>query len=159
MDNLIKDEQQLDYMLILEKMAGLYVSVHQIDLVKNTAKEINTNAIVNKYVKEGADAINMMRRVMEHTASDAHRERVLEFSDLTTIADRLKGKHSIFEEFIGKHLGWVKEGFILLEEDENGTPTKVLHTIEVIDEQKKKEENLMRISITDELTGLFNRKA
>ena len=49
--------------------------------------------------------------------------------------------------------------FITIETDPYGKPTKVIFTTRIIEEEKKNEEKLVKKTIVDELTGLYNRRA
>ncbi len=156
--NIINAEKQRHYE-VLRSMAGMYNSCHLVDLEKNVCSEYSSNDIIRRFLAmaEGAEA--QMRVVMSATIVDEYRDRVLEFADLRTLPERMKGKKTIYCDAIGKNLGWTRISFIMLEEDENGMPKKVLYTTQDIDEQKREEERLLLTSTTDELTELFNRRA
>ena len=55
--------------------------------------------------------------------------------------------------------GWFRAQYIPVEVDENGVPTQVVFTTRNVDEEKQREERLVRIAMTDELTSLFNRRS
>lgn len=143
---------------LLRTIASVYLTVHEIDLVNNKVYDYNTSDDVLPFITDRNNAIESMRNVMSNVVTKEDRDRALTFSDLTTLADRMKNKKLITNEFIGVNCGWFKEQFIALDIDENGYPTSVIHTTEVIDEQKRKEEALLRISFFDELTNLYNRR-
>lgn len=98
-----------------------------------------------------------MREVMYATMSDLHLERGLEFTDLTTLAERLKDKKIISMELLGKNVGWIRMSFITIDKDSEGRAKRVICTTQVIDKEKRKEEKLIRESTTDKLTHCFNR--
>jgi diguanylate cyclase (GGDEF)-like protein len=83
----------------------------------------------------------------------------LEFTDISTIADRMQNKKIISEEFRSKAIGWYVASFITIEKDESGRPTKLVYVTRDIDKEKKKEAELVYRSHIDELTGLLNRHA
>ncbi len=151
-------EKQRDYEVLLS-MSRMYNSVHLINLVENTCAEYISNDIIRKLLNsaEGADA--KMRVVMSALITDKYSERALEFTDLKTLPERLKGKKTIFCDVVGRNLGWTRITFITLTVDENEVPTSVIYTTQDIDEQRKEEEKLLLTSNTDELTELFNRRA
>lgn len=147
------------YYSTLGSLAGIYNSMHVINLVEDTVLEYSATDAVRSVVNHKQGAVEMMVNVMKAVTIDEYVDKALEFTDLTTLADRMKNKKYITSELISKHIGWFLAGFITMETDEDGRPTKVIYTTRSIDEEKKQEEKLIRKSQTDELTGLFNRRA
>ncbi len=90
--------------------------------------------------------------------SDEYLQRGLKFTDLTTIAERMRGKKIISKELLGKNVGWIRMSFVTYEESD-GLPTKVIVATQIIDEEKKNAEQLYQKSYVDELTGCYNRRA
>jgi diguanylate cyclase (GGDEF)-like protein len=75
------------------------------------------------------------------------------------MAERMRNKKIISEEFMSKAIGWYRGSIITIETDMDGQPTKVIYVTQNIDKEKKKEEELILKSNVDELTGLYNRRA
>ena len=148
-----------EYYNTLGTLEGIFYSMHVLDLRKDTAIEFNSKDEVKEIVNHEQGAVEMMVQVMSAVTVDEHKEEALRFTDLTTLADRMKGKKIISKQFVGKHTGWFLANFVTMETDEEERPTKVIYTTRVIDEEKKQEEKLIQKSQTDELTGLFNRRA
>lgn len=155
----MEKEMIIDSTEVLTTIASTFFSVHVIDLVTDTFIEYKSHADINGFMNGRTNAADTMRKIMEDRVTDDYKELILEFSNLRTIGQRLKGKKALSEEFIGKSIGWVKETFIVMETDDDGIPTKIIHTIEGIGEQKQKEETLLRLSYRDALTGCLNRMA
>lgn len=84
-------------------------------------------------------------------------EGILEFIDIGTIEERLRGKNSIAHEFIEQKIGWCRSRFLPVDYDENGRLLHVLFCIECIEEEKKRENKLLYLAETDLMTGLCNR--
>lgn len=144
---------------LLKSVSDIYYSMHEIDLVHNSVTAYKSEADVDRIVKQEAGAELMMRRVMSANTKPQYVKRALEFTDLTTLPERLKNKKAISDEFEGNNLGWFTTTFITVKTDDEGRPTKVIFTTNSIDEIKRKEENLIQQSTTDELTGAYNRRA
>lgn len=146
---------------LLTSMNGIYYSVHLIDLPSNSADEFSAeNQVREVYHKNGGtDAASVMKGVMYATMSDEYLETGLSFSDVSTVAERLKGRKFISMDLKGKNVGWIRMSFITIETDSEGIPEKVVCTTQIIDEDKKREEALFRKSNTDEMTGCRNRRA
>ncbi len=148
-----------DQLAILTSMSGVYYSMHLIDLGDDTVIEYTADDYVRNVVDGEHGAAYMMHRIMEKSVVDACRESILEFTDLSTVAERMKGKKIISQEFLGKTKGWFRASFIMIEEDEAQRPTKVFYVTRNIDHDKKREQELLFRSNTDQLTGLYNRRA
>lgn len=143
---------------ILSSIAGVYNTMHIINLSKNTVKEISTTDSVSKYVNHVQDAISQMRAVMINTVEKEDVDAVLEFTDLTTVAKRLKDKKLIIAEFRGIDIGWFCAQFIPISY-QNDEVEEVIFTTQIIDEMKKENERLQKLSSYDELTKLQNRRS
>lgn len=148
-----------DQMSILLKMADIYYSMHLIDLENDTVKEYSASDKVREVVNKETGAAKMMRDIMSVTVYPEYVNDALEFTDLTTLANRMVGKKIISAEFNGNQFGWVRASFITIEADENGKPKKVIYVTRDIDRDKKKEQQLILRSHTDALTGILNRRA
>ncbi|MGN0650674.1 MAG: GGDEF domain-containing protein [Oscillospiraceae bacterium] len=144
---------------VLTTMASIYYTVHIFDLANDTLIPIKAEGLSAEVGTEGGNAADKMAYVMENTVVEEYKERVLEFTNINTVAQRIKGKTSIAEDFLGKNVGWIKAQFIVLTQDENGTPTSVVYTTQIVNDQKHKEHELLVASQIDGLTGLYNRKA
>lgn len=86
-------------------------------------------------------------------------EAVLEFVDLSNLSERMQNVNGVSIDFVGKYHGWTRAAFIAVERDEAGKLLSVMYTTQIIDEQKKKEQEMFANSTTDALTGLLNRRA
>ena len=139
-------------------LSAIYVSMHMIDLEKDTIEILKTNDYIEK--RKGGDdlpASEQIRNAMREISIEGHRDNSVKFVDLSTLPERMLGKKSIYFEFEGKISGWCRARFITVEENAKGLPTKVLYAVEPIDVQKRREEQLRHLSETDLLTGIRNR--
>lgn len=149
-----------EYYSTLGTLEGVFYSMHVLNLMDDTVVEFNSRDTVKELVNnQQHGAASIMRKVISTVTEDEYKTEALEFTDLNTVADRMKDKKIISKQFIGKDTGWFLASFITMEHDKEGKPTKVIFTTRVIDEEKKQEETLIRKSQTDELTGLLNRRA
>lgn len=144
---------------ILHVLAGLFNSMHLIDLRNDSFISFNSGVAVSRMVSKNTSTRELMSRVISALTTEAYRKDALFFTDLSTVAERMKDKKMISQEFMGTRVGWFVASFIRVESDENGIASKVLFSTRVIDKEKKREEKLFRESNTDQLTGLYNRRA
>lgn len=156
----VKESEKENQYRILSSIAEVNYSMHVIDLVHDTVDEISAkNEVDNIIDNRRTGAAVIMKQVMTAVTQDDYLERALEFTDLTTIADRIGDKKTIATQLVGKNIGWFLATFIVIEKDADGKATKVAYTTREIDEEKRQEERLIYKSQTDELTGLYNRRA
>lgn len=155
----VKRSEREEQNKVLHSIANINYSMHEIDLVNDTVQEFNAKNHVKEIVNHSNGASKMMIQVMQETIDDSYLDKALEFTDLTTLAERMQGKKSISTQLLGKHFGWIMAMFITIEADFDEKPTKVLCTIRIIDDEKKREEHLISNSTMDKLTGLYNRRA
>ncbi|MDO4965886.1 MAG: sensor domain-containing diguanylate cyclase [Lachnospiraceae bacterium] len=148
-----------EYYSTLGTLEGIFYSMHVIDILDDTVVEFNSRGQVKEMFDSSEGAVKMMSEVIGAVVVDEYRDDALEFTDLTTLSDRMKDKKIISKQFVGKHTGWFLASFITMENDKEGNPTKVIFTTRVIDDEKRQEEKLIKKTQTDELTGLFNRRA
>lgn len=144
---------------LLRTIASDYLTVHEIDLVNNTYYEYNVTTEVNEFLKLSKNADVVMRNIFSNITLEEDRESTLEFTEFSTLRERLKDRKAIVHEYRGKYNGWIRAKFIVSERDYKGYPTKVIHITEVIEKEKKREEELKKLSFIDEITNLFNRRA
>lgn len=155
---LIKEREKQE---VINSLAGIYYTMHLIDLKENTCSELNANEVIHDIGEEykHLELQESLNSVFSEVVSENDLESVLEFINMSTVAQRLVGRKIISHEFCGKFSGWVRISFIIINVYDNGTPHRIIMTTRIIDDDKKKLEHLIKISRTDELTRLYNRRA
>lgn len=161
-------ERELKALALSEKqsqtlyaIAGIFYSMHLINLKTDSIQIYNAKNEVKSIVVESTttSARKLMHKVISSVTNVAYRKDALYFTDLTTIAERMKNKKILSSEFVGNRVGWFLASFIAIDVDKEGKPVEVLFTTRVIDKEKQREEKLLQESNTDQLTGLYNRRA
>ncbi len=153
-------EENNQHMQVFESMSEIYYSLHYVDLNNNSVVEYSAKNQVkdnfNEKYKNKAD--EMMKNIMHATMSDEYLERGLEFSDITTLPERMKDKKVISMELLGKNVGWIRMSFITISEVE-GRPQKIIIATQIIDEEKRTAQSLYEKSHIDAMTNCYNRRA
>lgn len=144
---------------VLRSLSDIQNSMHVIDLTNDSVIEFSAKNEVKEIVNRQTGASRMMTEIMSILVTEEHKTAALNFTDLTTVADRMQGRKTISAQFIGKRSGWFSAMFISIETDADGKPTKLIFTTRIIDEEKKQEQRLLQESLTDEMTGFYNRRA
>jgi hypothetical protein len=152
-------EQHLkEQMETLDSMAEIYDNVNLLDFESMTEQSLRDgNREVFRFDSEGQTHTRMNQR-LQKTVSHDQLEAFLAFTDITTVVQRLSGKLSISGEFTDRITGWFRAQYITIDTDKNGLPSRVIYTTQNIDAEKRREEHLLRISMTDELKRLYNRR-
>lgn len=110
---------------------------------------------------DGAEYIGGAReriiRRVESLVDENSKPFMREFLDLSTLTRRLADKKSISEELLSADKRWYRARFICADRLEDGTASRVLLGIELIDDEKREKERLRHLAETDLMTGISNR--
>ena len=150
---------QVEELRILTEVANTFYSMHYFDLSTDTFTEYYAAEEIKAITSNYQSARKVIKGVMDKLVIENDQERVKKFCNLDTLARRMMDVKSLSAEFIGVKTGWFLANFICVDKDSNGIPVKFLFTTQAIDEYKQKERTLFIRSMTDELTGLLNRRS
>lgn len=151
-----RDEQMREQMALLDSMAQIYDKVNLIDYEKMTEMPLRAETLQETAIEPGQTHSAMNQGFVKYIAPD-QMEDFLHFTDLGTLRSRMTGRKIISGEFLHVVSGWFRAEYITVEDDAGGVPVKIIYTTQNIDAEKRREEHLLRISLTDELTRLYNR--
>lgn len=154
-----QEKEMKEKMDILSSMAEIYDTVDLIDFNDNT--EISLRDV--EQGDNGTDTTAKVRPVMKlkrdnHIMPD-QAESYASFTDIKTVRERLSHRKAISAEFIDAVNGWFRAQFITVASGEDGIPDRIIYTTRNVDEDKRREEHLIRLSMTDEMTRLYNRRS
>ena len=143
---------------ILRALSDIYVSVNVFNIKENTGTLFKTNKWIVEWISEypndlQAQSDNVCKKITE----PCDLEKMLNFVNLSTLDERMNGKHTISEIFQGKMNGWCRARFTVVDYDENGKILNVIYSVESINEDKLRERELMYLSQTDLMTNICNR--
>lgn len=144
---------------ILQALATSYLTMHLIDLKRDTIVEITATTPVRKFWTCGVSAQNQLIEIYKKLLPEAEKKRVFDFVNLETLPKRLYGKKLLSIEYLSMYRGWVRSTFVPVKYDENGFANFLIYYTRTIDEEKRREEELIFKMNKDELTELFNRHA
>lgn len=157
-DNTAAVMVDLEQKRLLASAASIYISVHAIDLKKDTLKMLNSAEHISKIVGDrDYEAKALLKDTMIRLTDEQYLNTMLEFIDFETLDERMKGVKTITLEFLGKKSGWCRARFIAVDYDDSGKLNNVLWVVEDIDAEKKKANQLLYMSETDLMTGIRNR--
>lgn len=144
---------------ILESMAGIYTYVDYIDFNEMTASRFDQkDSIVEKLDMEN-DPHTLLNKRLYDDIRDDMKEKFWDFTDLSTLSERMNSEKIITTEFVHNKEGWIRAQYIRIGESLYTAMDGVIYAIRNIDEEKKNIEKWIRKSNTDEVSGFFNRHA
>lgn len=153
-----QDEEVKEKMGILDSMAEIYDNVNLIDFVSNTEMSLRDDSQTKHGIDLSAQTHTIMNERIRKQVMPDQIEEFLNFTNIKTIRSRLAQKKLISADFIDVVSGWFRAQYITVDSTVDGIPNIVIYTTRNVDEEKRREENLIRISMTDEMTRLFNRR-
>lgn len=149
-------QTMLQNLNILDSMAEIYDYVNLIDFTASTETSLREEPLRTLTIESSQDHTHMTQSLRSQIAEDML-DDFWRFTDITTVPTRLINRKSISGEFINNHTGWFRAQYIRVKGEFDRKPDVVIYTIQNIDADKRREEHLIRISRTDELTRMFNR--
>ena len=144
---------------IQDAMIDVFFTVHLIDLKTYGYTTIKSNEVIDNFLGDEKKSDKIMRSILMTLTTEAYLDNVMNFINLSTVKERLRGKKIISTEFVGKLNGWCRISFIPVHYDIRHVPTDVIFAVQTIEDEKKDEESIRRLSRTDQLTGLENQNA
>lgn len=139
----------------LNALAGCYLSLHMIDIARDTFEPVRDYAVLTGLVQEYNGQANFqMKVIMKNLILEKDLKDVLDFVEFTTLMERMEGRERIYMDFEGRMAGWCRAQFIMLNRERD----QVLFGVSQINEDKFRENKLRQRAETDHVTGLRNRE-
>ncbi len=157
--NLSKDLKSRAQLENLNSISNIYVTLHRIDLVNDTFEQISCidYRALQLIGDEHIGAAEIMMRVMPEMVDERSKEIVSEFTDLTTLNDRMKLNDTLTTEFLSYEHVWHRARFIVIDRDNQKKIKNVLFATEIIDDEKRARDRFKYLAETDQMTGINNR--
>lgn len=143
---------------ILDSMAEIYDHVNLIDFVNNTEMSLRDETQTKHQIDLDNQTQTLMNQKINEKILPEQLDDFMEFTNIQTVRSRLTNKKLISADFIDVESGWFRAQYITVDSTQDGIPNIVIYTIRNVDEEKRREEKLIKISMTDEMTRLYNRR-
>ena len=143
---------------ILSSMAEIYDNVNLINFINSTEMSLRGGNLEEKGIDMSRQSHTLMNQRIRASVMPDQLDDFLKFTNITTVRKRLTNRKLITGDFIDVEKGWFRAQYITVDSTLDGIPNRVIYTTRNIDEEKRREEHLIRISLTDELTRLYNRR-
>lgn len=140
-------------------LAEIYMSMHLVNVKTGSYIAVKSVPEIDECLqqKDGDNFREQFAHVVDRLCADKYKQSVKEFTDLSTLEERMRGTNTLVHEFVCSISGWCRERFIKADTDSEGGLLRVMYCVEVIDEEKRRENRLLYLSETDSMTGLYNR--
>ena len=153
-----KYEEADDLAREVQAVADIYTSVIRINLKKDTFTYIRGNPEKDGMLEgDFTDFSGRAVQIGEKISAEQSKDLMKIFMNPESLEERLNGVNSISQEFMAKNEKWMRIRFIVIDRDENGLLHHIMMAFESIDEDRKRQEKLRRLSETDMMTGIRNR--
>lgn len=138
----------------------MYSSVHLINLQTDTFSTIKKRNIIYKFANEKINNCfsETFFSVLHKFVNKRYINKMISFTDLNTLPERIKNCHFISQDFLGNYSGWCRAKFIRVNSDRFSSPKQLLFTIEKINSEKNYRDRISYLSTSDDLTGLLTRE-
>lgn len=153
-----QEKSVTEKMKLLDSMAEIYDNVNLIDFVNNTEMSLRDVEQKKHGIDMSAQTHTLMAQQIRNQVMPDQVDAFMTFTNIKTIRSRLSHKKLISADFIDVVSGWFRAQYITVDSTLDGIPNVVIYTKRNVDDEKRREENLIRISMTDEMTRLYNRR-
>ena len=131
---------------IISAIGKIYVSIFHIDLERDLYEEISSNKRMHKLTGKQGKASTKMTEICNTFVRPEYYERVLQFFDLSTLAERLQNEETVALEYLDRTGNWQLARFIAKKRRADGTVNHVLYVTRSINESKRREQSWIAIA-------------
>lgn len=139
-------------------VADIYVAVIKVNLLNGDMQPIRRSkkldyALGGSYKNYGGRILNFVDVI----ASDNYKAIVIEFMEPLTLEVRLSEVKTVSLEYVDRDGKWMRLRYFVIDRTQTGALHHVMIAFESIDEDRRQQEALRRLSETDLMTGVNNR--
>ena len=131
---------------VLSAIGKIYYAIFRIDLEKDFYEEISSDSEVHHLTGKTGCASTEMIELCKKFVVPEYRDRIMQFFNLSTLADRLKNEETIAEEYLATDGNWHTARFIVKRRNKEGKVTHVLYVTRLISDTKRREQNWIAIA-------------
>lgn len=153
-----KEKSEQEKLAILNSMTEIYDQVNLIDFVDSTEMSLRDEEKKARSFDLTSQTMSLMNQGIKGSVLPDQLDAFTTYTNLRTVQDRLTNRKIISEDFINVSTGWFRAQYITVEAGPDGRPDVVIYTIRDVDEEKRREEHLVSLSMTDGMTRLSNRR-
>ena len=142
----------------IKAVADIYMAVVRVNLINGDMQVVRNSK--NLEYALGGSYKNYSGRIMNFVdviASENYAPIVREFMEPLTLEARLSKVKTISLEYIDRAGKWMRLRYFLIDRTQSGELHHVMVAFESIDEDRRQQEALRKLSETDAMTGVHNR--
>ncbi|MCR5421354.1 MAG: hypothetical protein K6E98_10120 [Lachnospiraceae bacterium] len=143
----------------ISSMSDLYDTIYIVDIIKNEILSVVAEDDGSIKHPDNQNADKLLNDMFNLDSVDAYKNLVLDFTDLSTLRDRMEDKNSIACEYLSKNKGWCRLRFSTMDDHNNKNADRVVFTIQNIDAEKREidaaEEKITKFEIERQKIGTF----
>lgn len=121
----------------VSSLANIYIFMYYINMHDDSYERIKDYTLANEAVGGTKCASTALRKIYSERAVQKHINMMLEFTDLSTLDERIGKNEYISTEYKGKKVGWCRARFIEVDRDENGKLKHVIFAVQDISNEKQ----------------------
>ena len=131
---------------VLMAISKIYYAIFRLDLENDTYEEISSDSKIHHLTGKSGIASTEMIELCRSFVVPEYQERILQFFDVHTLADRLEDEDTIAEEYLAQDGNWHTARFIAKRRNAQGRVTHVLYVTRLISDAKRREQNWIAIA-------------
>ncbi|MCR4902978.1 MAG: response regulator [Butyrivibrio sp.] len=124
-------------------MSEIYQIIYIVDLVNDTLTPVGVSEEIDRVRPKDLGANDQFKNLFLTDASEEYRDMLFEFSELSTIPERMASRNSLVMEYQSLYYGWCRIRFIAMDREKDGPLEKVLFTIEQINDEKMEKDKML----------------
>lgn len=125
-------------------MSDIYDLIYIIHLPTGEMTPVSVDEKLERERPKNKTAKELLTGLITRNAEEKYRERMLEFVDTDTLAERLKDRNSIASEFRSIPYGWCAIRFCAMDRVEGRPLENVVFTVQDINDEKDEQEAIIR---------------
>lgn len=122
---------------IIGSLSRIYTHTYYIDLDNNSYRLIDSLDPKGNGLPFIAANAEGTEKLITAEVRESYREKLRQFLDFTTLADRMRSVESLSMEYETEHRGWCRGSFVSVERDSQGRLKRVIYAIQIITEEKE----------------------
>ena len=131
---------------IISAISKIYFSIYRIDLTQDMYEEVSSDNKVHRLTGRMGRASSKMKELCHRFVVPEYQDKILDFFDLSTIAERLHTDETIAMDYLANDGNWHSARFIVKKRDALGNVTNILYATRLISEQKRREQSWMLLA-------------
>lgn len=131
---------------IISAISKIYFAIYRIDLTQDMYEEVSSDNEIHRLTGRMGRASSKMTELCYRFVRPEYQAKILNFFDLSTIAERLHSEETLAMDYLANDGNWHSARFIVKKRDSTGNVTNVLYVTRLISEQKRREQDWMFIA-------------